>query len=109
MAGIDLSKLVDDSIAAANTAIGDDLTKLEGFARSQFEAIAQVAADITADRLAGKLTEQECEILIGRIPNLVKNTVNTLRGLALVTVEKAWNAIAATVQGAIRGAISGVL
>jgi hypothetical protein len=109
MSGIDLGKLVDDSITAANAAIGDDLTKLEGFARSQFEAIAQSAADITADRLAGKLSEQEFEILINRIPNLVKNTVNTLRGLALVTLEKAWNAIASTVQGAIRGAVAGLL
>lgn len=109
MSKIDLGKLVDDSVAAASAAVGDDITKLEGFARSQFEAIAQVAADITGDRLAGKLSEQEFEILINRIPNLVKNTVNTLRGLALVALEKAWNAVASTVQGAIRSAIAGAL
>jgi hypothetical protein len=109
MAGIDLGKLVDDSISAASAAIGDDITKIDGFARSQFAAIAQLAADITADRLAGRLTEQEFEVLMKRMPNLVKNTINTLRGLTLVTVEKAWNAVAGTVQNAIRTAIAGAL
>ena len=105
MAGIDLDRLVSDSIAAASAAIGDDITRIEGFARSQFQAIAQSAADIVEDRLAGRLSEAEARILLNRIPRLVQNTINTLRGLALVTLEKAWNAVAMTIQNAIRGAL----
>lgn len=105
MAGIDLDKLVGDSIAAASAAIGDDITRMEGFARSQFLAIAQNAADIVEDRIAGRLSESEAKMLLDRIPRLVRNTINTLRGLTLVTVEKAWNAVAMTVQNAVRSAL----
>jgi len=109
MAAIDIGKLVNDSIAAASAATGDDITKMQGFAKSQFEAIAQNAAGIAEDRLAGKLSKEEFEILMDGIPDLVKNTANCLKGLALIAAEKAWNAIAKTVQDTVSGAVKAAI
>lgn len=102
---IDVDKLVKDSIATATSVAQTDITMVKGFARSQFLAIAENAAGIAADFLAGLLTKEEADLLIGRIPKLVQATINTLRGLALVTIEKIWNAVASTVQEAIKAAI----
>ena len=109
MAEIDIDALIKASILAASEAIGDDITEIEGFARQQFATIAEHSAKLAEDRLAGRLTEDEFEDLIAGVPALVKNTVNTLRGLALITLEKAWNAIAETLQTAIRTAVAGAI
>jgi len=102
---IDVDKLIKDSITAATNAAQADITQVAGFARSQFQAIAENAAGIVADRLAGKLTDAEVELLMRRVPKLVQATINTLQGLALITLEKVWNAVAATVQDAVKLAL----
>jgi hypothetical protein len=101
----DIDKVVNASIAAATNAAQKDVTQIAGFARSQFQAIAENAAGIVADRLAGKLTEAEADLLIKRIPKLVQATINTLQGLAVITLEKVWNAVATTVQDAAKLAL----
>lgn len=109
MPEIDIDALIKASILAASEAIGDDVTEIEGFARAQFEEIAEHSAKLAGDRLAGRLTEDEFDELMAGVPELVKNTVNTLKGLALITLEKAWNAIAETLQSAIKTAVAGAI
>jgi hypothetical protein len=106
---IDVNKLIKDCIAAATNAAQADITAVSGFARSQFLAIAQNAAGIVADRLAGQLTDQEVDLLLERMPKLVQATVNTLQGLAVITIEKVWNAVAKTVQEAVKAGIKGAI
>jgi len=106
---IDVEKLINDSIAAATNAAKADITRTSGFARSQFQAIAENAASIAADRLAGRLTAEEADLLMSRIPQLVQLTINTLEGLTLITIEKVWNAVAATLQDAVKAAIKGAI
>jgi hypothetical protein len=106
---LDIDKLITDSIAAATDAAQKDVTLIAGFMQTQFQAIADNAAGIVADRLAGKLTDAEVDLLIGRIPKLVQATINTLEGLALITLEKIWNAVATTVQDAIRLALKSTI
>lgn len=106
---IDTDKLINDSIAAATEVAETDITKVSGFARTQFQAIAENAAGIAADFAAGKLKKEEAELLASRIPQLVKATINTLQGLTLVTIEKVWNAVAATVQTALKAALKSAI
>ncbi len=109
MPQFDIDEIIKASIQAASDAIGNDVTEIEGFAREQFEAIAKHSATLAEDRLAGRLTEDEFDELMDGVPELVKNTVNSLKGQSLITLEKAWNAIASTLQGAVKGAIGSAL
>jgi hypothetical protein len=106
---IDVDKLIKDCIVAATDAAETDITKATGFARSQFLAIADNAAGIVADRLAGKLTDAEVALLMARVPKLAQATINTLQGLATITIEKVWNAVAETVQTAIKAGLKGAI
>jgi hypothetical protein len=105
----DIDKLIADAVAAATNAAETDITKVKGFAKSQFQAIAENAAGIVADRLAGKLTKEEADLLTARIPKLVQATLNTLHGLAIITIEKVWNAVAETVQAAVKAALKAAI
>ena len=106
---IDVDKLIEDSIVAASKAAKTDITQTSGFAKSQFKAIAENAAGIATDFAKGDLTKEEAELLLSRIPNLVQLTINTLQGLTIVAIEKIWNAVAETVQAALKAALKSAI
>lgn len=81
--------------AAATGAAGQDIATIQGFARDQLLRIEKLSI-----RLAEMIAQGEFEgdpegqtDSLGILQDVITNFTKTLRGLAIITVEKVWNAI----------------
>lgn len=90
---INVGQLIKDMKDAATQAIGQDVATLRGFSERQVAAIAKHAALLERDIRSGEITEELKDYFLDNLEDMVLTFVKTLRGLMIVTIEKAWNAI----------------
>jgi hypothetical protein len=91
MAAIDPDALAEQIQAAMTATAGKDISSLAGFSSQQLHAIAQQAATIAAGALDGSITGEAQTYLLKSLAELTRSFVNTLAGLAVVSVEEVWN------------------
>ena len=95
--------------AALKEEIGDDLSSIEGFIESQGKLLAQQAAWIAESRATGSLRDDD-ELFGYFTDALEKDTKGLARSIAMhsiITIEKAWNAVADALWGGIRSILAG--
>lgn len=108
-ATIDVNQLLANMKTAANTVLQQDLATITGYSERQLQAIAQQGAWIGNGSLTGELTSDLRDFFLGNLKDLVTNFLETLEGLALITIEKLWNAVVGVLWGAIDQAINAAL
>jgi hypothetical protein len=102
----DIDELIAAIEKAATKAIGQDIRAVDGFARDQLKSIARLQARlakmISDGMFEGDPEGQQDHLDI--LEELITNFVNTLRGLAIIMIEKAWNAVVKVVWDALDNA-----
>lgn len=98
-----LEDLMRDISAAASAVVGKDISTITGFAKSQEIKLAKFAIWIAEAEVAGEFKNIPGlrDEFLQSLQDMILDFVNTLRGLAMVTVEKIWNAIVGVVWKAL--------
>ncbi|MBV9989846.1 MAG: hypothetical protein JOZ72_01020 [Alphaproteobacteria bacterium] len=109
MATIDVNQLLANIKTTVSGVIQQDVTTISGYSERQLAAMAQQAKWIAAATLSGELTSDMRDFFLNTLKDSATNFTNTLKGLAVVTAEKVWNALVGALWGAIDTAIGQVL
>lgn len=104
MPAIDPDALVAQMETAMTHAAKADISQLEGFSKAQLHDIAQQAATIAAGALDGSITGPTRDYFLQSLAELTRSFVNTLAGLAVISIEEVWNAAVGVIWGAINKA-----
>ncbi len=100
----DLGQLMNDVTAAVSDVLQKDVTTISGFSRNQLQLLAKQSAWIAEATANNELTDDLRDFFLGNLADMALNFVKVLRGLALIAVEKAWNAVVGVLWKAIGGA-----
>jgi hypothetical protein len=106
MPSINPGQLLADIQTAATGAAGQDIASIQGFARDQLLRIEKLSIQLAEMIAQGEFKDDpdgQREFL-GILQDLITNFTKTLRGLAVITVEKVWNAIVGVVWNALDAA-----
>lgn len=98
---IDVNALIADITKAATAQLGQDVTALEGFSQTQVEGLARQAQLIAAAFASGHLSNSDRDFFLNDLKQTAQDFAKTLAGLALVDIEKVWNAAVTTLWNAI--------
>ena len=97
----DLSELMNNVTTAVSGVVQKDVTTISGFSRNQLELLAKQSAWIAEATANNELTEELRDFFLNNLAEMALNFVKVLKGLALITVEKAWNAVVGVLWDAI--------
>lgn len=106
---MDPEQILQDMVAALKGELGDGYSTISSFVQSQGKLLAKQAEGIARSRISGSLATDD-ELYNFFLESLRHNTENMARSvvmLSALTIEKAWNAVAGVLWGAIRTALSG--
>jgi hypothetical protein len=106
---MDHEQILDDIVAALKGELGQGFSTIKSFVESQGKLLAKQAADIAKSRVSGSLKNDD-ELFHFFLEGLQTNAENMAKAIVMLTaltIEKAWNAIAGVLWGAIRSALSG--
>jgi hypothetical protein len=106
---IDVDQLLANLKQVATGIIQQDVTTITGYSERQLQAMAQQAKWIAAATLSGELSSDMRDFFLNTLKDSAVNFANTLKGLALITIEKVWNALVNALWGAVGQAIGTVL
>jgi hypothetical protein len=102
-------QVLNDIVTALKGELGAGYSAISSLVASQGKLLAKQAEDIAKSRINGSLKDDD-ELFHFFLEGLEKNTANLAKSvvmLSALTIEKAWNAIASILWGAIRTALSG--
>lgn len=111
MAGIDIDALKTDILGKLTALVEGDINDHVAFAERQTRGIAKQAAWIAATALVpfgkdgGFDDREEMDWFVENLEEISRNFVKTVVGLTVITLEKAWNAVVATLWDAINAVI----
>lgn len=105
----DADQLGRDIVAALRGELKGGWKKVSSFATRQARGLSAQAALIARERTIGSLRhdDQLYEFFVGNLREMTENFARTLAALTLLTIERAWNAVAGLLWGAINGALEG--
>lgn len=105
---MDTDAILNEILAALKGELGGGFSKIKKFATRQGEMMARQAALIARGRLDGDFVEGDpfYQFLLKNLKDLAANTARAIAMQTLLTIEKAWNAIANVVWGALRGVLT---
>jgi hypothetical protein len=106
---MDYQQILNDMIAALKGELGNGYASISSFVESQGKLLAKQAGGIATSRAAGSLKDDD-DLYAFFLENLKTNTENMARSIVMLsalTIEKAWNAVAGVLWGAIRTVLSG--
>lgn len=106
---MDHQQILNDIVAALRGELGSGFATIHGFVESQGRLLAKQAEDIAKSRVAGSLADDD-ELFQFFLENLERNAANMAKSIVMLTaltIEKAWNAIAGVLWGAIRTILGG--
>jgi hypothetical protein len=98
---IDMDGLAAAMIAALKGVVQPGINIATTFVKNQTKGLAMQAALITEARLTGQITDEQFLRFNKQLRTLTENFVRTLAHLALITLQKAWNAVAGVLWGTI--------
>lgn len=105
MADIDVKKIVQVMLGASAQAIGPEFNATKALIEQQFTTLAQVLVQIQAAKLAGKMTEEECKILMDMQKKAVQSVLATTKGIGEIAAQKALGAALLSVAKSINEAL----
>ena len=106
---MDHEQIFDDIVAALKGELGSGYSTIRNFVERQGKLLAKQAATIAKSRASGSLKDDD-ELYEFFLDSLKANTENMVKAvvmLSALTIEKAWNAVAGILWGAIRTTLSG--
>jgi hypothetical protein len=102
-------QILGDMVSALKGELGDGYSSIRSFVESQGKLLAKQAESIASSRLNGTLKNDD-ELYHFFLESLEHNAQNMTRSIVMLsalTIEKAWNAVAGVLWGAIRTTLSG--
>lgn len=106
---MDPDQILKDIVAALKGELEGGFSTIKSFVESQGKLLAKQASTIAKSRVSGSLKNDD-ELYEFFLDNLRHNTENMAKSIAMLTaltIEKAWNAVAGVLWGAIRTVLSG--
>jgi hypothetical protein len=100
--------ILDDMIAGLKGELGSGFSQIKAFVETQGRLLAKQAEAIARSRADGDLANDD-EFFAFMLDNLKSNTANMAQSVAMLTIltiEKAWNAVANALWGGIRQILS---
>ena len=106
---MDHNEIFGDIVGALKSELGSGYSKIKGFVDSQGKLLAKQAERIATSRISGTLKgdDELYEFFLDSLKANTENMVKSVVMLTALTFEKAWNAVAGILWGAIRTALSG--
>jgi hypothetical protein len=102
-------QILGDIVAALKGELGEGYSTIGNFVQNQGRLLAKQAEDIARSRLEGSLAGDD-ELFQFFLEGLERNAENMTRSIVMLTaltIEKAWNAVAGILWGAIRSILGG--
>lgn len=102
-------QILNDMAAALKGELGEGYSTVKSFVESQGKLLAKQAESIATSRISGSLKQDDdlYEFFLENLKNNAENMTKSIVMLSALTIEKAWNAVAGALWGAIRTALSG--
>jgi hypothetical protein len=96
-------ELVSAMQSAATAIVGKDISTVEGFAKDQLLRIEKLSIRLGEMIIAGEFDGDPDgqKDYLGIVQDLITNFTKTLQGLAIITIEKVWNALVNVVWTAL--------
>lgn len=101
----DVDQLVAAILGDLNALLDKDIGEYVAFAKTQTKALAKQAAWIAEAAVKGEIDEDERTFFLKDLARLAENFAKVVVGLTLLTIEKAWNAIAGRIWQALSAAL----
>lgn len=103
---INIDELVQSMLVAAKGVFDSDWPLVKEHAETELKGIAEGIALIERLRVQGKISQKQSKLLIKMKKNTAKIVLLTLKGLGIVTVEKAINAALKVVNDTVNTALN---
>lgn len=106
---MDHTQILGNIIAVLKGELGAGYSEISSFVEKQGRLLAKQAEDIAKSRIDGSLANDD-ELFEFFLENLKANAENMAKSivmLTILTIEKAWNAVAGVLWGAIRTILGG--
>ena len=106
---MDHEQILSDIVTALKGELGEGYSSIKAFAESQGQLLAKQAENIAKSRISGSLKDDDefYHFLLNGLETNARNMARALVELSALTIEKAWNAVAGVLWGAIRTALTG--
>ena len=106
---MDHEQIFKDIVAALKGELGSGYSAISNFVESQGKLLAKQAESIAKSRLTGSLKDDDelYEFFLDSLKANTENMVKSIVMLSALTIEKAWNAVAGVLWGAIRTTLRG--
>jgi hypothetical protein len=105
MAKIDVADLVSKMVKAALGALQKRTPEIRDYAETAFQHIGEAIRFIEAQRLAGRMTEDQARLHLEMQKNTARTILLAIEGLGLLAVEAAINAALAVMKDAVNTAL----
>jgi hypothetical protein len=106
---MDHEDILKDIIAALKGELGAGFSEIRDFVERQSRMLAKQAEHIAQSRIDGSLAQDDelFEFFLENLKNNAENMAKSIVMLTILTIEKAWNAVAGVLWRAIRTILSG--
>ncbi len=106
---MDHEAILGDIVAALKGELGNGYSQISNFVDNQGRLLAKQAEDIAKSRLTGSLVQDDelFEFFLENLKTNAENMAKSIVMLTILTIEKAWNAVAGVLWGAIRSILGG--
>ncbi len=106
---LDVNQLLSDIKSATSSVLDKDVSSFQGFSDRQLQAIAKQAEFVAIGISTGQITEGSRDFFLDGLRDMTDSFVATLSGLAIIMVEKVWNAMVGAIWNALSSATGLVL
>lgn len=102
---INVSDLLQKMLQAASSSLGDKWPAIRDFGETEFKNLSETLALIVRLKAEGKITEEQATLHLQIQKNTTRMVLLTAEGLALIAVEAAVNAALNVVKETVNTAI----
>lgn len=105
MGAINIDQVAADIVEALRGELTQVFNSTASFARSQARHLAAQAALIAEGRITGEIDDSLLRFFDTQLRVMARNFARAMAMRALITLQRAWNAIVGVVWGALNGAL----
>lgn len=101
---MDYQDILNRIVAALNRELGQGFSAISNYTNEQGRLLAKQASGIALSRASGSLAndDEQYHFFLANLKTNTENFVKSIVMLTALTIEKAWNAVAGILWGAIR-------
>ncbi|MBR8174863.1 hypothetical protein [Burkholderia ambifaria] len=89
---MDWGNVLNDMLAAAKKAAGNEWPTLSDYAQHEFQTLADIAARIKIRKDSGNLSEIDAEFMVGQYKAAAQSVLYAVQGMSKIVIQNAWNA-----------------